>query len=192
MMIEPESETTLPRKPFTYATNLKLEHPELLTYKDSVYFKTPEHSPESRGTSPIAFTSKSCGVPLPKPMLTVPKKTPGTPELLLGSSSMELNPTDLDRELGQILHLLASASVRVKALQPSRKRIQPISLDTTQVFAPSKPFLESPELGRHESGGIMALQEQARAMLHDYNLRTRIGKTQHTRGGMDTTLDRSP
>jgi len=167
--------------PFTSPSVAAKEH---RTCKEPLSLRIPEPWEGLKDSSPRASTWKSCGVPLPSPRLTVPRTTPGTPELALGQLNTELALTDQDRELGLILHLLANASHKVKALLPSRKRIQPISCDIMEASAPTSPSSSPFANGKLEFGGTTEPQEQGRAMLRDYNLRPRIGKTQHTLGGM--------
>jgi len=174
------------------STSPRLEPTELPTSKVPLSLRIPEPWEGLSAFSLPAPILKSCGVPLPSPQLTVPRKTPGTPELRLGSSSMEICLQDQDKELVQILQLLASASSKVQALLPSRKRIRPTSLGTTPDLGrcnlKSSPFAN----GKPEFGGITAPQEQGRAMLRDYNLRKRTGRTPPTPGGMDMTPEQSP
>jgi len=145
------------------ATNLKSGSQVLPICKDSSFLQTPAPLVASSVLSRTESTSKSCGVPLPRPMLTVPRMTPGTPERFLALPNTEQSQTDQDKELALILNQLESAYVKVRRLRQSLKRIRPISLDTTTESEHFKQcYQRSPEfedltdyLRHHECYGSM-------------------------------------
>nr|QRI44175.1 MAG: replication-associated protein [Cressdnaviricota sp.] len=145
MQIERELENPSLLQRSMSVTSPKEEQKVRLTSKAPLSLKIPEPWEGSRDSSPIASTWKSCGVPLPKPMLTIPRTTPGTPELALVLPSTESSPTGQDKELAQTLLLLASAYEKVRHLRSSRKRIRPTTFATTTASVPCNPlFSQSP------------------------------------------------
>ena len=93
-----------------------------------------------------------------------------TPTPVLDSSSLGQSQPDLAKEVGQILMLLARASVRVSRLSPLQNSSPETSFGTVGDLRSTRSSFSPDEISRQQSAGIMAPQEQGRAMLRERKL----------------------
>lgn len=161
--------------------------------KDSCRLPIRVFSPESvDSSSQLDLISSLCEELSSKPSPTVTKRKRVTPTLVSPLSSVDSDLPDLDKEVGQILLLLASASARVKALRPLRKSTPETSFDTNGVSSRTRRCFQPPEQKKPRYGGFMDPQDQGRAMLQEWKRgQAPTGKTWTRRsGGTATTGSR--
>jgi len=138
------------------------------TYKVSSVSPTPDCSMASNDFSRLLpRTLSRHEVQSPKPVTTVRKRKRVTPTLVSDLPSLEPDQAAQDKEVGQILMLLARASARVNRLSPLPRSSQEISYGTVGDLRSTRSCFNPAEISRQRSDGFMDPLEQGRAMLRE-------------------------